>query len=114
MFQYWEANGYPDYVGSVYSNSGSTAHLTVLLVNDDRTRADQIRASLIDDSGVSFGTAEFSHNTLKAVNDEIAVNYMGNDEKIYGVGVGWSSVEAGDPVVPLTMIRRPTTYGCCR
>lgn len=92
LFQYWEANGYPDYVGSVYSTSGGPA-LTVLLVNDDGTGAEQIRALLADDSGVSFGTAEFSYNTLKAVNDEIVANYLGSDEKVYSVAVGWTSAD---------------------
>lgn len=93
LYQYWEMNGYPDYAGGVFSDSDSIGHLTVLLVNDDGTIADQIRDSLVDDSGVSFGKAEFSYNALKEASEDISANYMGSDEKIYSVGVGWTSAD---------------------
>lgn len=93
LYQYWERNGYPDYVGSVFSTDGSQSRLTVLLVDDDGTMEDQIRRSLIDDSDASFGMAQFSHNELEAVADEIVSNYLGKKDKVYGIGVGWTSVD---------------------
>lgn len=93
LFEYWEANGYPDSVGSVFSTDGSMDKLTVLLVGDVNAGADEIRALLVDDSGLSFGAATYSHNALKAVNDEIVANYMGKDAKVYTVGIGWASAD---------------------
>lgn len=93
LYEYWEENGYPDYVGDVYSTDGGIDNLTILLVNDDGTYEDKIRASLIDDSGVSFGSAKYSHNELKSIQEEIVRNYMGSDKNVYGVGAGWTSVD---------------------
>lgn len=91
LYQYWEVAGYPDDVGGVFSTDGDMDNLTVLLTGDDEAASAQIRAMLSDDSGVTFGTAVYSHNELMAVNNEIVSNYMGSDDKIYGVGVGWTS-----------------------
>lgn len=91
LFQYWEDSGYPDYVGGVFSPSGSMSHLTVLLVEDDGSGENRIRASLVSTSGLSFGTAKYSYNELSAVNDEIVANHMVTGSKIYSVGVGWTS-----------------------
>ena len=91
LFQHWETDGYPDYVGGVFSTDGGTTRLTVLLVGDDGSAAEQIRASLIDDGGLSFGSAVFSMGELKAVNDEIVEKFLGKADKLYSVGVGWTS-----------------------
>ncbi|KPU42460.1 hypothetical protein OXPF_42450 [Oxobacter pfennigii] len=93
LFEYWEQKGYPDYVGGVVSTDGSMNNLTVLLVNDDGTKEEQIRALLADHSGVSFGTAAYSHNAMKAVSEEITANYMGSGNKVYSVGIGWTSAD---------------------
>ncbi|MDR1131318.1 MAG: hypothetical protein LBL15_02745 [Oscillospiraceae bacterium] len=93
LFEYWETNGYPDYVGSVYSTDGNMNNLTVLLVNDDGTKANEIRALLADDSGVSFGKAPFSHNAMETVKNEIISNHLGKDDKVYSVGIGWISAD---------------------
>lgn len=91
LFQYWEEYGYPDYVGGVYSPGGSMSHLKVLLVEDDGSGEDQIRASLVNTYGLSFGKAKYSYNQLLEVNDEIVSNHMVTGGKIYSVGVGWTS-----------------------
>ncbi len=93
MYQDWAMNGYPDYVGSVYSTDGSSDNMTILLIEGEETKADEIRALLKDDSGVSFGVATYAHNELKEVNNEIVKKYMGSDAMIYGVGIGWTSVD---------------------
>lgn len=91
LYEYWEQNGYPDYVGGVFSTDGGMNNLTVLIVNGEESKAEQIRNLLVDDSGVSFGTAMFSYNEMKAANDEIVANYLGSDNKVYSVGIGWIS-----------------------
>ncbi|MGI6168730.1 MAG: hypothetical protein ACOYI4_03300 [Christensenellales bacterium] len=95
LFQHWETDGYPDYVGGVYSTDGSEGKLTVLLVGDDGSKAEEIRGLLVDDSGVSFGAASFSYNAMLAAIDEIAADYMGKEEPVYSVGIGWTSEAAG-------------------
>lgn len=93
LFQHWEAAGYPDSVGFVYSTDGSEGALTVLLVGDDGTAENQIRSMLISDSGLSFGTAKYSYNELNAVADEIISNDLVKNEAFHSVGVGWTSVD---------------------
>ena len=93
LFQHWEDSGYPDYVGGVFSSDGSMNRLTVLLVEDDGSGENQIRASLANTYGLSFGTSKYSYNQLSAVNDEIVANYLISGSKVYGVGVGWASAE---------------------
>jgi hypothetical protein len=83
LFQYWEENGYPDYVGGVINGN------TILLVNDDGSMEEAIRISLVENSGVSFGSALYSYNTLTAINNEIVANYLGKDENVKTVSVGW-------------------------
>ena len=94
LFQYWEEYGYPNYVGGVFSTDQSMRQLTVLLAGDDGTGENQILASLIDASCLSFGTAKYSYNALLAVNDEISYTML-TDDNIYGTGVGWSSSRDG-------------------
>ena len=89
LFEYWETNGYPNYVGTVYSTDGSMDNLTILIVDDNGTKADEIRSMLVDASGVTFGTAEYSHNELLKVNNEILEKYMSKDQNIYSMGLGW-------------------------
>ena len=88
-----ESNGYPDYVGSVYSTDGSMDNLTIQLADDNGTKADEIRSMLADASGVTFGTAEFSYNELLKANNEILEKHMGKDPNIYSMGLGWGTVD---------------------
>ena len=88
LYEHWETNGYPDYVGFVYSTDGSENNLTVLLVGDDGTLENQIRSMLISDSGVSFGSAKYSYNELLAIADEISSDYLEKNKHFYGLGVG--------------------------
>ncbi|HHT25095.1 MAG TPA: hypothetical protein GXZ76_06235 [Clostridiaceae bacterium] len=97
LYEHWETNGYPDYVGFVYSTDGSTNNLTVLLVADDGTAEDQIRSMLISDSGLSFGSAKYSYNELMAISKEISSEYLENNKLFYGLGVGWGGVGDGEP-----------------
>lgn len=96
LYMHWETEGYPDYVGFVYSTDGSENNLTVLLVGDGGTTESQIRSMLIDDSGLSFGTAKYSYNELNAVAEEIVDTYLlknEQNEQFHSVGVGWTSVD---------------------
>ena len=93
LFEFWEASGYPGYVGGVFSADGTSHNLTVLLYDDDGSAEELIRSSLIDDTGVSFSKAEVSHSTLMAVYDEICTNHMQSPGKVYSVGIGWTTVD---------------------
>ncbi|NLJ69930.1 MAG: hypothetical protein GX328_00500 [Clostridiaceae bacterium] len=97
LYEHWETNGYPDYVGFVYSTDGSTNNLTVLLVGDDGTAEDQIRSMLINDSGLSFGSAKYSYNELMTIANEISSEYFENNKLFYGLSVGWGGVGDGAP-----------------
>ncbi len=97
LYEHWETNGYPDYVGLVYSTDGSENNLTVLLVDDDGTAENQIRSMLISDSGLSFGSAKYSYNELLAIADEISSSYLEKNNLFYGLGVGWGGVGDGAP-----------------
>ncbi len=97
LYEHWETNGYPDYVGLVFSTDGSENNLTVLLVGDDGTAENQIRSMLISDSGLSFGSAKYSYNELMAIAAEISSDYLGKNKLFYGLGVGWGGVGDGPP-----------------
>ena len=94
LYEHWETNGYPDYVGFVYSTDGSSNNLTVLLVEDDGTAENQIRSMLINDSGLSFGSAKYSYNELMTIANEISSEYFENNKLFYGLSVGWGGVGA--------------------
>ena len=93
LFEFWEANGYPGYVGNVFSTDGTSYNLTVLLYDDDGSAEELIRSSLIDDTGVSFGKAEVSSSKLMAVYNEICANHMQSPGKVYAVSIGWTTVD---------------------
>jgi hypothetical protein len=93
LYEHWETNGYPDYVGFVFSTDGSENNLTVLLVGDDGTAENQIRGMLISDSGLSFGSAEYSYNELLAIAGEISSEYLEKNNLFYDLGVGWGGVD---------------------
>jgi hypothetical protein len=97
LYEHWETNGYPDYVGFVFSTDGSTNNLTVLLVEDDGTAENKIRSMLISDAGLSFGSAKYSYNELLAIADEITSDYLEKNDLFYGLGVGWGGVGDGAP-----------------
>ncbi len=92
LYQHWEMNGYPDYVGFVFSTDGTGSNLTVLLVGDVDVAEKQIRGMLLSDAGLSFGRAEYSYNELIAVADEIADDNLAAGGKFYHVGIGWTEV----------------------
>lgn len=90
LLQYWEENGYPDDVGSIYSTDGSPYNFTVQLVGDDITeRADEIRAMLIDPSTVTFEKGQFTDKQLHEIRQEIQDTYM--TDGISSVSVGWGN-----------------------
>ncbi|HHT25247.1 MAG TPA: hypothetical protein GXZ76_07015 [Clostridiaceae bacterium] len=97
LYEHWETNGYPDYVGFVYSTDGSSNNLTVLLVEDDGTAENKIRSMLISDAGLSFGSAKYSYNELLAIADEISSEYLEKNNLFYGLGVGWGGAGDGAP-----------------
>ncbi len=97
LYEHWETKGYPDYVGFVFSTDGSENNLTVLLVGDDGTAEKQIRSMLISDSGLSFGSAKYSYNELRAIAEEISSDYLENNNLFYDIGVGWGGVGDGAP-----------------
>ena len=92
LLQYWDENGFPDDVGSIYSTDGSPYNLTVQLVGDDiEARADEIRAMLDDPSTITFEKGTFTDKQLHEISSEIAETYMTDGSGIQSVAVGWGS-----------------------
>ncbi len=92
LLMYWEENGYPDDVGSIYSSDGSAYNFTVQLVGDDiSARSDELRAMLDDPSTVTFEKGTFTDKQLHEISNEIAESYMTEDSGIQSVAVGWGS-----------------------
>ncbi len=92
LLQYWEENGYPDDVGSIYSTDGTPYNLTVQLVGDDiSAREDEIRAMLDDPSTISFEKGTYTDRQLHEISAEITDAYMTDGSGVQSVGVGWGS-----------------------
>lgn len=85
----WKKNGYPDDVGAAFSTDGSMERFTILLTGDTAEREEEIRAMLSSDDGLTFGSAEYSINTLRGVRDEILSTY--SEDAIQDCTVGWGT-----------------------
>lgn len=90
----WQAFGYPDYVGGVYSTDGTGGNIKVLLTDDNEATRAQVLASLVDASGVTFGTAKYSYNAMQAVVEEIVADFFkAGDKNVKGIWIGWTSLD---------------------
>ena len=88
----WEANGYPEDVGGVYTTDGTSENFTVLLVDDDdHSRENALRAMLEDDSTASFAPCQYSISQLQAISTEIQDARMSSDKDIYSCTLDWGS-----------------------
>ena len=66
LFQYWEFNGYPDYVCGVWSTDGSENNLTVGILKTDEGEngKDEILSKIENDEAVTFEYQKYSKNYL--------------------------------------------------
>ena len=89
----WEMKGYPNDVGSVYVDS-ETEKLVFTLTDNTEARQQELLALVSDPDQVDFGDATYSYNELFLVQEEIAneMAAQGMRGPIYGVGIGWTSV----------------------
>ena len=66
LFQYWELNGYPDYVCGVWSTDGSEQNLTVGILENTEGQK-EILEKIENDDAVTFVNQEYSKNYLLEV-----------------------------------------------
>ena len=66
LFQYWEINGYPDYVCGVWSTDGSEQNLTVGILKTDEGEngKSEILEKIENDEAVTFEYQKYSKNYL--------------------------------------------------
>ena len=114
LFQYWETNGYPDYIGGLWTDNGTTYPLTFSLVNG--AGREEVLRLLADDGSVVFATARYSRNALMRVQDElfayfeqdVGLTHTGLMEMQNAIEIGIASERAEDARTKefLDMLRR--------
>ena len=82
--QRWESEGYPDDIGGVYMHTDG--NMAILVVNPSPERIEELREIFGDDVRITL--ARYSHNELTQVKEEIVEEFMTEDSKVWGVGVG--------------------------
>ena len=91
LYQAWY-NDLPDYITGVWSTDGSQYNLTFGIRADADVKAvkKEILALVKDDKSVSFAVQKYSHNELKAINDELLAYFPSPENDVdYGlVGMG--------------------------
>lgn len=91
LFQYWEGTyppQYPDYVGGVWTDNGTSYPLTIALTDDAAGKAgkEEILRLLSDDQSVKFTKVTYSRNMLMAAMDDLS-QYFEQDLGLVGLGV---------------------------
>jgi len=94
LYEIWESEGYPDDIGGLYSVDGSTENVAILIVDPSQERIEELRKNIGDD--VPLITCKYSHNELTQIKTDITNNEYETEDKIYGIGVGWSSGGFGE------------------
>ena len=76
LYTAWNGyEGYPDYVGGVWTETGDMSRLTVAVT--DEAGEEAIRAQLADQDSVEFVLCEYSYGELNAVVEELAAQMWG-------------------------------------
>ena len=76
LFTAWGGyEGYPDYVGGVWTETGDMSRLTVAVT--DEAGEEAIRAQLDDQDSVEFVLCKYSYEELNAVMEELAAQMWG-------------------------------------
>ena len=76
LFNAWGGyEGYPDYVGGVWTETGDMSRLTVAVT--DEAGEEAIRAQLADQDSVEFVLCKYSYEELNAVMEELAAQMWG-------------------------------------
>ena len=91
MFQYWNSTyppQYPDYVGGVWTDNGTSYPLTIALTDDaaGRTGKKELLRLIADDGSVKFTTVKYSYNRLWQIREEI-MPYFEKDIGLVSLGV---------------------------
>lgn len=90
LFNNWEMNGYPDYIGHViYDNSVNK--YAIGLVGASEADKNEIISKLSNPEIINFETATYSYNELLSVQNEIAGDSK-EIEGIHSVGTGWTTI----------------------
>lgn len=84
LFEQWEREGYPEYVGGTSSSDGTLSNYNLYLTENTEEKQQMIREQVPDRIGLTFYPCKYSHNHLKQVMNEIANNWKDG----YGI-VGW-------------------------
>lgn len=91
MYNDWEMNGYPDYVGHVIYDD-TVDKYEIGLVNATEADKNEILSKIGNNDGVVLGTARYSYNELLKFQNQI-IDDTNGVEGIYGLAVGWTSVD---------------------
>ena len=91
LFQYWASpypTQYPDYVGGIWTDNGTSYPLTIALTDDaaGKTGKKEILRLIADDNSVKFTTVKYSRNLLERAMNEITP-YFEQDLGLVGLGV---------------------------
>jgi len=85
LYTAWNGyEGYPDYVGGVWTETGDMSRLTVAVT--DEAGEEAIRALLDDQDSVDFVLCKYSYAELNGIMEEVTAQ-MGGDSPIMGCGV---------------------------
>ena len=84
LFQQWEREGYPDYVGGRSSSEGTLNNFNVYLTENTAEKQQMLREQVPENVGLTFYPCKYSYNHLKQVMDEIEKKWKDG----YGI-VGW-------------------------
>lgn len=91
LYNDWEMNGYPDYVGHVVYDSDNDNYV-IGLVDPSEAEINELEEKLADSPGVVLGSATYSYNELLSVQEEI-MEEAANVEGIYGMGLGLAVID---------------------
>ena len=88
LFQYWEQNGYPEYVCGVWSTNGSTKKITIGILENyyagGNKVEDILKVNVEDDSNLTIVYQKHSKNKLLDIMDDMNV-YLETKSTEYGL-----------------------------
>lgn len=91
LYNYWNENGFPDYVCGVWTKDGNIQKLTIsVLDNEEGERGRQeILLKINDDSTVAFEYGEYSLNELIKIQEELFNGFINfkSETKIFSADV---------------------------
>lgn len=91
LYNDWEMNGYPDYVGHVIYDSDEDQYV-IGLVDPSEAEIDELESKLGDSPNLVLGEASYSYNELLSLQEKIWQE-IGDIEGIYGMGIGWTNID---------------------